>query len=351
MASASRGARRWLVPLFLFLAAFAPAVWIYYGLFSRLPLPATGYRVEIPKGGNATQLTERLERDGIIPSAWLARAWMRLQPGEQRLYPGVWLLRPPHSTASALRLILQGNARQAGTRFTVVEGIGYRNLRDLLAARDDVTPSGLASDAEVLAAIGATEAHPEGLFAPDTYQFAPGDSEIRILRHLYQRQQRILAEEWANRAPGLPYQSPYEALIMASIVEKETGQASERAQIAGVFVRRLQKGMRLQTDPTVIYGIGPKFDGNLRRADLMRVTPYNTYRKAGLPPTPIALPGRAAIHAALHPAPGDALFFVARGDGSHEFTATLEAHNRAVARYQKKRQAAYRSAPSLEASK
>lgn len=344
------GKRRWLWPLALFLLAFVPSLWIYHGLYTRLPLPDAGYRLEITRGSNFTLVAQKLERDGIIPNAQLARVWLRLHAGGKRLYPGVWLLRPPQTTASALALILVGNAR-VSSRLTVVEGISYRNLRDLLAARDDIRPSGLGDDAAVLAAIGASEPHPEGLFAPDTYEFGGKDTDIDVLRSLYLRQKRILEEEWARRAPGLPYASPYEALIMASIVEKETGQAAERSQIAGVFVRRLQKGMRLQTDPTVIYGIGPKFDGNLRRADLLRPTPYNTYRKAGLPPTPIALPGRAAIHAALNPAPGDALFFVARGDGSHEFNATLEAHNRAVARYQRRRQGEYRSAPLAEAGK
>lgn len=342
--------KRWLWPLLLFLLAFVPALWLYHGLYSRLPLPDAGYRLEVTRGSNFTQMTEQLARDGIIPNAFLARAWLRLQAADKRLYPGVWLLRPPHTTVSVLRLVVAGSAREA-SRLTVVEGISYRNLRDLLANRSDIRASGIVDDAAVLAAIGASETHPEGLFAPDTYDFGSNASDIDVLRRLYQRQQRILAEEWAQRAPGLPYASPYEALVMASIVEKETGQADERARIAGVFVRRLQKGMRLQTDPTVIYGIGPRFDGNLRRADLLRPTPYNTYRMAGLPPTPIALPGRAAIHAALHPDSGDAIFFVARGDGSHEFTATLPEHNRAVARYQKRRQATYRSAPVAEASK
>jgi UPF0755 protein len=342
--SLSKKKRRSWKPVFFFLLAFVPALWIYHGLFSRLPLPETGYRLEILKGSNLTQITREMERDGIIPNATLARLWLRLQPGDKHLYPGVWMLRPPQTTVSALRLIMQGNAGVA-TRLRVVEGISYRHLRDLLAARDDISASGIAADAELLAAIGATESHPEGLFAPDTYDFRAGISDVKVLKHLYERQKQILDEEWESRAPGLPYASPYEALIMASIVEKETGMASERAQIAGVFVRRLQKGMRLQTDPTVIYGIGPKFDGNLRRADLLQATPYNTYKIDGLPPTPIALPGRAAIHAALHPASGDAVFFVARGDGTHEFTATLDAHNKAVARYQRKRRAAYRSAP------
>lgn len=344
MQSARKGASRWLWPLFFFLLTFLPALWIYHGLFARLPLPDTGYRLEILKGSNLSQVTETLARDGIIPDPFLARVWLRLQPGEKKLRPGIWLLRPPQTTVSALSLVMAGNA-QSASRMTIVEGTTYRDLRDLLRARDDVKDSGIATDAEVLAAIHATETHPEGLFAPDTYDIGPGDTDIKILTSLYQRQKRILEEEWEKRAPGLPYRDAYEALIMASIVEKETGVAAERARIAGVFVRRLQKGMRLQTDPAVIYGIGPQFDGNLRRADLRRMTPYNTYRISGLPPTPIALPGRAAIHAALHPDASEAVFFVARGDGTHEFTATLADHNRAVDRYQKKRQAAYRSAP------
>lgn len=344
MQAARKGTSRWLWPLVFFLLTFLPALWIYHGLFSRLPLPDAGYRVEIKKGSNFTQVTESLARDGIIPDAFLARLWLRLQPGEKKIHPGVWLLRSPHSTVSALELILAGNA-QSASRMTIVEGISYRDLRDLLAARDDVISSGLETDADVLAALEAAESHPEGLFAPDTYAIGAGDTDIKILRLLYQRQKRILEEEWDRRAPDLPYKTPYEALIMASIVEKETGVGSERAQIAGVFVRRLQKGMRLQTDPTVIYGMGAQYDGNIRRDDLRRTTPYNTYRISGLPPTPIALPGRAAIHAALHPDDGDAIFFVARGDGTHEFTSTYAAHRRAVEKYQKRRQAAYRSAP------
>jgi len=191
------------------------------------------------------------------------------------------------------------------------------------------------TDAEILAAIGAEEKHPEGLFAPNTYVIEEGERDLDILRRLYQRQKRILAEEWAGRESGLPYNNAYEALIMASIIEKETGVAEERAQIAGVFVRRLQVGMRLQTDPTVIYGVGERYKGDITRAHLREDTPYNTYRRAGLPPTPIANPGRAAIHAALHPAEGDALFFVATGDGRHIFSATLAEHNRAVNRYQR----------------
>ncbi len=188
---------------------------------------------------------------------------------------------------------------------------------------------------QLLQAIGATETHPEGLFAPDTYLFDPGSSDLDIWRQAYRAQSAALQQAWSARAPGLPYASPYEALIMASIIEKETGQAAERAQIGGVFVNRLKRGMLLQTDPTVIYGLGERFDGNLRKRDLVTDGPYNSYTRAGLPPTPIALPGRAAIEAALQPATTDALYFVARGDGTSQFSATLDAHNRAVDRYQR----------------
>jgi hypothetical protein len=192
------------------------------------------------------------------------------------------------------------------------------------------------TDADLLAAIGAEESHAEGLFFPDTYYFSPHSPDIEVLRRAYQLQREKLLAAWESRAPGLPYKTPYEALIMASIIEKETGAAEERPQIAAVFVNRLNRGMRLQTDPTVIYGLGTRFDGNLRKADLLRDTPYNTYTRAGLPPTPIAMPGEEAIRAALNPADSKALYFVARGDGTHVFSDTLEEHNRAVNRFQRK---------------
>jgi len=191
------------------------------------------------------------------------------------------------------------------------------------------------SDAELLQAIGAQESHPEGLLFPDTYFYAPHTSDLGVLRRAYRLQHEKLLAAWETRAAGLPYRTPYEALIMASIVEKETGAAFERPQIAGVFLNRLRLGMRLQTDPTVIYGLGEGFDGNLRKVDLQRDTPYNTYTRAGLPPTPIAMPSAAAIQAALNPAKTDALYFVARGDGTHVFSSNLDAHNRAVNRYQR----------------
>jgi UPF0755 protein len=186
----------------------------------------------------------------------------------------------------------------------------------------------------------------EGLFFPDSYRYERGDSDWELLQRAHSALQSVLTQEWAQRAAELPYETPYEALIMASIIEKETGAPEEREQIAGVFVRRLQQGMRLQTDPTVIYGLGESFDGNLLRTHLKDAgNPYNSYRHRGLPPSPIALPGRAAIHAALHPAPGDAMYFVATGDGRHVFSATLAEHQRAVRKYQLRRKKDYRSSP------
>lgn len=347
MPRARRRSRRWGF-LFIVLVLAGIAAWLYRGLFMPLDLPDSGYRLEVHKGSNFNSLMDRLAQDNIIPDARVAKLWLKLQPGNRVLHPGIWLLRPPQTTVDVLQLLLQAN-KESLSRITIVEGMTYKDVRQLLSEREGIAHM-TGSDAEVLASIGAEETHPEGLFAPDTYDISTGDSELTFLTMLYQRQKKILADEWEKRAEGLPYKSPYEALIMASIVEKETGVARERAQIAGVFVRRLEKGMRLQTDPTVIYGMGDNYTGRIRRADLLKRSDYNTYRINGLPPTPIALPGRAAIHAALHPAAGDALFFVARGDGSHEFSATLAAHNQAVARYQKKRRSDYRSFPASDSS-
>lgn len=323
----------------LFLVFFISVAWLLLAP-ARMPEDA---RLEVRQGDSLLLVGQRLEKEGWLRSHFLYRVYVRLFASNRLIYPGVYPLEGGLSAVDVVRLLTEEPGKYV-QRFTVVEGIRYSELRDKLASLPGVEPFSQEGDA-LLAAIGATEKHPEGLFAPDTYGFVAGMSELELLRNMYQRQQRILAEEWASRAPGLPYKTPYEALIMASIVEKETGQAAERPQIAGVFVRRLQKGMRLQTDPTVIYGMGEAYDGNLRKADLLRVTPYNTYRVGGLPPTPIALPGRAAIHAALNPAPGESVYFVARGDGTHVFSATLSEHNAAVANFQKARRAEYHSAP------
>jgi UPF0755 protein len=192
-------------------------------------------------------------------------------------------------------------------------------------------------DAQILAALQATETHPEGLFFPDTYLFARGSSDVAVLRRAYLTMQRHLKAEWESREQGVPYRSPYEALIMASIIEKETGLAAERELIAGALVNRLRIGMRLQVDPTIIYGLGETFDGNLKKKHLLEDGPYNTYTRAGLPPSPIAMPGFASLRAALHPAKTDALYYVSRGDGSSHFSPNIREHNRAVTKYQLKR--------------
>ncbi|HEX8595235.1 MAG TPA: endolytic transglycosylase MltG, partial [Pseudomonas sp.] len=229
----------------------------------------------------------------------------------------------------------------------LVEGWNFRQVRAALAKQPKLEQAltGL-SDNELMAKLGHPDVYPEGRFFPDTYRYVRGMTDVELLKQAYNRLDEVLDEEWAKRAADVPYTDPYQALIMASLVEKETGVPQERGQIAGVFVRRLRLGMLLQTDPTVIYGLGERYNGKLTRAHLKEATPYNTYVIAGLPPTPISLVGREAIHAALNPVSGSSLYFVARGDGSHVFSADLDAHNAAVREFQLKRRADYRSSPS-----
>jgi UPF0755 protein len=263
-----------------------------------------------------------------------------------KLEIGEYLLVKGSSHEQLLSLLQSGNV--ITYKVTLVEGKTFNDFLNTLASHKKLlTTLGLgASHQSILEQLNVSEVHPEGWFFPDTYQFASGTRDVDILMQAHQKMKKVLAEEWETRAEGLPYNSAYEALIMASIIEKETGVAYERAEIAGVFVRRLQKGMRLQTDPTIIYGLGDEYQGNIRRKHLTQKTPYNTYVIDGMPPTPIAMPGREAIHAALHPKAGNTLYFVAKGDGSHYFSATLAEHNNAVMEYQiKKRSSQYQSSP------
>ncbi len=330
------------------LAASLLAGWLWWDysafLDNPLRLPEAGLELRVEPGQTLTGVARRLGREGVLEHPgyllWHARWRGRttIQAGEYRLAPGTTPVR-------LLEQITRGEVIQYS--LTVVEGWTFRQLMEAVNAHEalDHTLAG-ADAATVMARLDRPGEHPEGRFLPDTYHFPRGTTDVEFLRRAYRAMEKVLAAEWENRAVGLPLRTPYEALILASIVEKETGLASERAAIAGVFIRRLQRGMRLQSDPTVIYGLGARFDGNLRRADLRRDTPYNTYRRRGLPPTPIALPGRAAIHATLHPEEGDAVYFVSRGDGSHHFSATLEEHNEAVIRYQLKgRRRAFSSYP------
>jgi UPF0755 protein len=295
------------------------------------PLPKT---LNVMPGTHLRSLSVMLEREGVVGNAHVFWLLGRMLGKGGTLKAGVYTLDKPLTPLALYAMIERGEVSQAVVQF--IEGWNWREVRTALAAQPLLkNDSADMSDAEVLQAIGAEENHLEGLLFPDTYFYAPHTSDIQVLRRAYRLQHDKLMAAWEARAPGLPYRTPYEALIMASIVEKETGAAFERPQIAGVFLNRLRLGMRLQTDPTVIYGLGERFDGNLRKVDLQRDTPYNTYTRAGLPPTPIAMPSEAAIQAALNPARTDALYFVARGDGTHRFSSTLDAHNRAVDRYQR----------------
>lgn len=326
--------RAWRIAVLTLFAGCAIAVAYGWHVWQRpLPMATERVQVRIAAGATARQIALQLRAAGIdvMPSLFVAAA--RLTGVTRSLRAGRYEFSRGMNLPAVLDKMRRGDVLRE--RLTVIEGWTFRQLRAALAAHPELRQDTAAlSDTEVLRAIGASESHPEGLFAPDTYLFDPGTSDLQLLRQAYWAQRATLQQAWEGRAAGLPYRSAYEALIMASIVEKETGQADERARIAGVFVNRLRRGMLLQTDPSVIYGLGERFDGNLRKRDLMTDGPYNTYTRAGLPPTPICLPGRASIVAVLNPEPTRALYFVARGDGTSHFSETLAEHNRAVARYQ-----------------
>jgi UPF0755 protein len=295
------------------------------------PLPTT---VNVTPGMNLKSLSAMLQREGVVGNAQAFWLLGRVLNRGGALRAGVYTLDKPLTPLALYATFERGDISQAIVQF--IEGRNWREVRAILAAQPLLKhDSADMSDTELLQAIGAEESHLEGLLFPDTYFYAPHTSDLDVLRRAYRLQHDKLLAAWETRAPGLPYRTPYEALIMASIVEKESAAAFERPRIAGVFLNRLKRGMRLQTDPAVIYGLGENFDGNLRKADLQTDTPYNTYTRTGLPPTPIAMPSEAAIEAALNPAATDALYFVARGNGTHIFSSTLEAHNRAVNRYQR----------------
>ncbi len=320
--------------LFFLLALGAGLLWDYNRFYQTpLNLPQASLTLEVPRGMSLRQLTERLVALGALDQPYYFMLLAYLRGDAKRLQAGTYALRSDMKPAELLEMLVSGRVVQQA--ITLIEGWTVQQALEAIgrnpAVEHRLKP---ATPQALMAALGKPELAAEGRFLPDTYYFPKGVTDVAVFRRAYAAMEAFLDQEWPKRAPDLPLASPYEALILASIVEKETGKAEERPQIAGVFIRRLQRGMKLQTDPTVIYGLGADFDGNLRRSDLRRDTPYNTYVHRGLPPTPIALPGRAAILAVLHPQPGDSLYFVARGDGSHQFSATLEAHNRAVRRYQ-----------------
>lgn len=301
--------------------------------------------LEVPKGTTPTRTFYRLEADGVIKDAFWLRVYWRFNLAATPIHSGEYRMLPGMTVDGLIDLWKRGEVVQYSV--TLVEGWNFHQVRAALAKDDKLkqTLNGL-NDTQVMDKLGHSGIFPEGRFFPDTYSFVRGMTDAELLNKAYERLDEVLAKEWEKRAADVPYTEPYQALIMASLVEKETGVPQERGQIAGVFVRRMAMGMLLQTDPTVIYGLGDRYNGKLTRAHLKEATPYNTYMISGLPPTPIAMVGREAIHAALNPVDGKSLYFVARGDGSHVFSDDLDAHNSAVREFQIKRRADYRSSPA-----
>ncbi|CAI2798866.1 MULTISPECIES: endolytic transglycosylase MltG [Pseudomonas] len=335
----------------LLIALFSAALLLGYSAWKfdsalKQPLNLTQEQLlDVPAGATPTGTFNRLEADGVLEGAFWLRLYWRFNLDGQPLHSGEYRMTPGMTAQGLIGLWQRGEVVQYS--LTLVEGWNFRQVRSALAKHEKIvqTLSGL-TDSEVMDKLGHPGVFPEGRFFPDTYRFVRGMTDVEFLKKAYNRLDDVLAQEWSKRAADAPYTDPYQALIMASLVEKETGVPEERGQIAGVFVRRLKIGMLLQTDPTVIYGLGERYNGKLTRAHLKEANPYNTYMVAGLPPTPIAMVGREAIHAALNPVPGSSLYFVARGDGSHIFSDDLDAHNAAVREFQLKRRADYRSSPA-----
>jgi len=307
--------------------------WLIYFANSGIQLKTEKESFDIEAGSRFRAVTHQLAQQNIIQDAISFEVIARGLGVASDVKAGIYEVQSGITPLELLDMITSGSSTQASITF--IEGWTFAQMREELNASEKVKHMTMSeTDQQILNEIGATENMPEGLFFPDTYFFSPNTSDRDILKRAYSTMQSKVNTAWATKADGLPYRTPYEALIMASIVEKETGRAVERPQIAGVFINRLKIGMRLQTDPTVIYGMGERFDGNIHKKDLLSDTVYNTYTRDGLPPTPIAMPGLGAINAALHPAETKALYFVGKGDGTHHFSASLAEHNNAVIKYQ-----------------
>ncbi len=335
------GTRLWILLIVVVFALLAAAgvLWQEINRFADAPMAIhpDSPSVVIPRGAGFHRIVDELQaRELSAAPRWFWRALAERMHVTRDLHAGEYALRPGMTPRQLFEDM--AHSRVVQHRFTIVDGWTFQELREALDKAPDLKHAAASmGTAQLMQRLGMNDQNPEGRFLPETYAFIRGDSDLDILRRSHAAMQDLLGKAWPRRAPDLPLDTPYQALILASIVEKETAQPSERARIAGVFVRRLERGMRLQTDPTVIYGMGASYHGNIRKRDLETETPYNTYMHAGLPPTPIALPGKPAIEAALHPAPGKALYFVARGDGTHVFSDTLAQHDQAVRCYQLKR--------------
>jgi UPF0755 protein len=306
----------------------------YAWLNGPLQLTSDSVDLSVEPGASPREVALQVQQAGVMVNPTLLYWWFRLSGQARSIKAGNYELERDSSPQSILSKLVRGE--EALRSVTLVEGWNLQQVRDALKKAEQLKPlTALMSPEELMQNIGKPGVPAEGRFFPDTYTYAKGSTDLAVLQRAARAMDRKLAAAWAQRSPQTPLKSADEALTLASIVEKETGRASDRPEIAAVFSNRLRIGMRLQTDPTVIYGLGPKFDGNLRRADLLADTPWNTYVRGGLPPTPIAMPGTGALLAAVQPANSKALYFVARGDGSSQFSVTLDEHNRAVNKYQR----------------
>ncbi|HVQ03155.1 MAG TPA: endolytic transglycosylase MltG [Burkholderiaceae bacterium] len=324
---------RWLI-LLLVLAVAGTAAWLWRWLDQPLPLAANTVELSIEPGVNPREVAAAWVRAGIQVPPRLLYEWFRWSGDARRIRAGSYVVGPEVSPRQLLAKMVQGD--EAFERVRLLEGWTLKQFRAELARAPHLKPASAGmSDAQLMSAVGADGVAGEGRFFPDTYLYSRGVSDLTVLKRAYETMQRHLNAAWEARVGELPLRTPNEALILASIVEKETGKASDRAQIAGVFTNRLRVGMPLQTDPSVIYGLGEAFDGNLRKRDLLSDGPFNTYTRSGLPPTPIAMPSLASLKAAVNPERTKALYFVARGDGSSVFSESLLDHNRAVNQYQR----------------
>ncbi len=324
--------------LFVLTVVGVIALAAYAAWYALAPIEAARYPAEfqVAPGSGLRSAARQIEAGGVAVGRIRFEILTRALGKSQEIKAGSYELEAAVNPLQLLDKLTRGDVTQA--ELTVIEGWTFRQFRGAMAAHPALRGDSRGlPDAEILKRINAAETHPEGLFFPDTYLFSKGSSDFDVLRRAYGSMQRHLAREWEARDLKTPYRTPYEALTMASIIEKETGKAEERDLIGGTLVNRLRIGMRLQVDPTVIYGLGADFDGNLRKRDLLADGPYNTYLRGGLPPTPISMPGLASLRAALRPAHTLTLYYVSRGDGSSQFSRTLEEHNRAVAKYQLKR--------------